>query len=368
LRIANAIEWLDASREGLNWLQKGMALIPQGSLNFNLLRANTLTNMAPLLINNGNSQSAIEILKESMELYKSINPADKRGWVNTLIFFAYGYMDSDYIKARAYAQESVAMARELGESGKWDLAWALYWDGWIASRQTEYENAKSQIQEGLAIFRQVGDNISAADMLHLMGRIEAGMENYDVALKYYYQAQDMKLEYDLKTSALFVLNDISSLERRLGNYEAARIKIETCIIYLRDRGDQYNLAGSLQQLGDVLINLGETSQSTTHLRESLQILQHKEAPRYKGYCLFSLAKSLKLQGRVNEAALLLGAIEVETSKDLWQLFAPRKADYDQTYEEIKTALGKSEFASDYAEGKAMTLDQGVAYALEISND
>ena len=366
LRIANAIEWLDAPNEGLNWLQKGLALIPRGNFNDDLLRAGTLTNIAPLLINRGESTLAVEILKESIELYKSINPADKRGWVNALFLIAWATMDSDYILARAYTQESVAMARELGESGKWDLAWALHWEGCVAYRQTDYESGKSLVQEGLSIFRQLGDNISTADMLHLMGQIEASMENYHAALTYYHQAKEIKLEYELKTSAIFVLNDISTSERRLGNYEAARKKIEECIIYLRDKGNPFHLAGSLWQLGDVLINLNELEQSTIHLRESLQLLEYLPPSRYKGYCLFSLIKSLKLQGKVNDAALLLGAIEMEASKDIWQFSAHRKAEYDRTYEAIRTALGASVFDKIHTEGKAMTLDQGVAYALEIS--
>lgn len=56
---------------------------------------------------------------------------------------------------------------------------------------------------------------------------------------------------------------------------------------------------------------------------------------------------------------------MEAHTDIWQFSAHRKADYNQTYESIKTALGESAFSKIHAEGKAMTLDQGVAFALEI---
>ncbi len=366
LRIANAIEWLDAPDEGLKWLQKGAALIPHGIVSFDLLRANTMTNTAPVLINGGKYTSAIDILNESIDLYKSIYPTDKRGWVNALFLLAWAYTESDYTQARAYGQESVAMARELGEAGKWELGWALYWEGCVALRQKEYENAKTLVGEGLSIFSEFGDHISASDVLHAMGQIESSIENYDAALKYYYQAREIKLEYGLKKSAMFVLNDISTSERRLGNYATARMQIEECINQIRDNGTQYHLSGSLWQLGDVLINLNEIEQSTIHLRESLQISQNFPESRYKGFCLFSLIKSLMVQGKVRDAALLLGGMEVETRKDFWQFTVFRKAEYDRTYEAVKSALGESAFASAYAAGKAMTLDQGAAYALEMS--
>ena len=87
------------------------------------------------------------------------------------------------------------MAREFGEAGKWDLAMALYWEGCIALRQIDYENGKSLIQEGLSIFREVGDNISTADTLHALGQLESNVENYEAALEYYRLAKDIKAEY-----------------------------------------------------------------------------------------------------------------------------------------------------------------------------
>ncbi len=364
LQLAIAIDWEDASEEGLKWLQKGATLIPRGIPEFDLLRANAMTNTTPMLINRSEFKSAIEILHESIELYKSIPSADKRGWVTALFLLAWATMDSGYAKSRAYAQESVAMARKLGETGKWELARALHWEGAIALRQAESENGKSLIQEALAIFREVGDGIGAADMLYALGQVEASVENYEGALKYYRQAKDIIAEYGSKTDIVFIINDMFTSERRLGNYEAARIKVEECIAYLRDRGTPYHLAGSLWQLGDVLIDMNEIEQSTIRLRESLQISQSLPAARYKGMCLFSLIKSLKLQGKVHDAALLLGAMEVETSKDYWKFTAYRKKEYTRTYEAVKTALGESSFAKVYAEGRTMTLDQGVAYALE----
>ncbi|HQX01831.1 MAG TPA: helix-turn-helix domain-containing protein, partial [Anaerolineales bacterium] len=288
LQLAIAIDWEDASEEGLKWLQKGVALIPRGILEFDLLRANAMTNTTPMLINRSEFKSAIEILHESIELYKSIPSADKRGWVTALFLLAWAAMDSGYAKARAYAQESVAMARKLGETGKWELARALHWEGAIALRQAEYENGKSLTQEALAIFREVGDGIGAADMLYALGQVEASVENYEGALKYYRQAKDIIAEYGSKADMVFIINDMFTSERRLGNYEAARIKVEECIAYLRDRGTPYHLAGSLWQLGDVLIDMNEIEQSTIHLRESLQISQSLPTARYKGMCLFSL--------------------------------------------------------------------------------
>ena len=58
LQLAIAIDWEDASEEGLKWLQKGAALIPRGIPEFDLLRANAMTNTTPMLINRSEFKSA----------------------------------------------------------------------------------------------------------------------------------------------------------------------------------------------------------------------------------------------------------------------------------------------------------------------
>ena len=102
LRLAIAIDWEDASEEGLKWLQKGAALIPRGIPEFNLLLANAMTNTTPMLINRSEFKSAIETLHESIELYKSIPSADKRGWVTALFLLAWAAMDSGYARSRSW--------------------------------------------------------------------------------------------------------------------------------------------------------------------------------------------------------------------------------------------------------------------------
>ena len=119
-------------------------------------------------------------------------------------------------------------------------------------------------------------------------------------------------------------------------------------------GHSIPLAGSLWQLGDVLVSLGEMDEAVIHLRESLQISQHLTQSRYIGYCLFSFIKLLHLQGKTRDAARLLGSMELETKKDFWQFTQYRKMDFTRTYDAVKTAMVESEFASAYAEGKTLT--------------
>lgn len=366
LRLANSLDWEEIStEEGLNWLQKGLSLLSKDDPNFDFTRARTMTYLGRLFVIMSESQSGIDLLEKSLAIYQSNNPEDKSDWVNTLLNFAFAYLDSDLAKARTCAHQGVVLARSMGKAGHSDLSGALYWVGCVAYKQAEYETTKSNTQEGLAIVRQLGDNLFSAGFLQLLGWIEEEQENYDDARKYLSQAQIIYSNYDYKTGIMDVLGDIAALERLAGRFDAARNVLEEVLALERDRGFQIGLVANLWRLGETLVLLGEIEQARKTLQECLQLVHDVGDSRFKGFDLFSFVKILKHHGRFNEAARLLGAIEVESSKDLWQLFTARKTDYDQHFEAIKTALGESEFASAYAEGKAMTLDQAISYVLEL---
>lgn len=366
LLLANFLDWAEISiEEGVSWLQKGLTLISDNDPKVDLTRAKTMTYLGWLLVSTSESQSAIDLLEKSLVIYQAHNPQDKSDWVNTFSNFAYAYLNSDLAKAHDYAQQGLILARSIGKAGYWDLGGALYWVGCVAYRQTEFETAKSNTLEGLAIAKQLGDNLFAAVFLQLLGWIEEMQENYDAARTYLSQVQVIYSNNDYSSGIKHVLRDIASLERLAGRYDEARKIFEETLALERDSGSKMGMVDNLWGLGETLIFLSEFEQATKTLRECLQLVHNTGDPSFKGYGLFSLAKVLKHYGRFHEAARLLGAIEVEATKDLWQIYAKRKADYDQSFEAIKNALGETEFASAYAEGKAMTLDQAISYVLEL---
>ena len=67
--------------------------------------------------------------EESLALYRANNPTYKRDWTVLLTALAYVFLDTYLTAARTFAEDSVTMGSSLGESGKWELACALYWDG-----------------------------------------------------------------------------------------------------------------------------------------------------------------------------------------------------------------------------------------------
>ncbi len=51
----------------------------------------------------------------------------------------------------------------------------------------------------------MGDGIGVGDMLYSLGQVEASVENYEGALKYYRQAKDIIAEYGSKADRVFII-------------------------------------------------------------------------------------------------------------------------------------------------------------------
>jgi DNA-binding CsgD family transcriptional regulator len=119
----------------------------------------------------------------------------------------------------------------------------------------------------------------------------------------------------------------------------------------------------LWHLGETLSKLGEDEQAAIHLRESLRLLQLTIDSRFKGYAIFSSAKVLHHQGRLQSAACLLGAVESETRRDLWKIPKSRLADYSQSVGSVRAGLGEEAYKAASEQGRRMSLDEALNLAL-----
>lgn len=364
LRLANAIDWDDAAEEGLGWLQAGLALIAGGDVATDLMRAKALYKAGQASANTNNNQSGRTMIEEAVALYRATNPPDKRDLVMALGGLSWAFIESDPTAASSHIMASVGIARGLGPSGRWHLAYALLGAGIVASFQNDCRIARDLARESLELFGEVGDDFGSAEVLELLGDIEMAEQRYELARTRYGTAHRVYLSLGTKSAATVALRRMAAVEQLAGCHQASREILEEVVAYFQETGSRIELAHSIWTLGNVLLELGEYPQAGDRLRECLHLVQHAEHARYKGFCLFSTAKLLQQTGDLTNSARLLGAVESESSGAAWRRSTRRlQAEYDRSVKETRGALGEAAWSSAYAEGHAMTLDQAVTYAL-----
>jgi hypothetical protein len=177
--------------------------------------------------------------------------------------------------------------------------------------------------EGLALFRGIGDVWGIGHATSRLGPVQAALGDLDVA--------DATLEESLS---------------------------------LRSEGDKGGIGVTLQQLGLVALRKGGLGRAATALRESLALLHDVGSSLGTAGCLEGLAL-LGIARREHAAATrLLGAASSLRGSLLAPSTALDHAALKRGSADARAALGDEAFDAAWAEGRAMTLEQAVAYALD----
>jgi predicted ATPase/class 3 adenylate cyclase len=195
-------------------------------------------------------------------------------------------------------------------------------------------------------------------------------------------------------------------EMRLGNLAAARALLEHSVAIAREHSDKWGLAFALGQLGAVAYGDSDFAAAREFRAESASVAQAIHDGHTLGLALAGLGQVARAQGNCDESAKLFnetlrvsseigdqwvmpralgalaGAAVLATDYDraarLFGITAAMRAAsgiresagafrivYDRDESEARSALGDEAFAAKWAEGRAMTRERAVAYALDI---
>jgi tetratricopeptide (TPR) repeat protein len=151
-----------------------------------------------------------------------------------------------------------------------------------------------------------------------------------------------------------------------GNYERARTCYERSLGIFQEYGDEFGVAWSLQELGEMAIHQQCWQEAYRCFIESLVLLQKQDNQRSIARSLMGLAGVAEGQGQPERAAQLLGT----TATLLETTYVSRwnspivQAEYERITATVRNALSEDTFAAETAKGQAMTLEQAIAYGLD----
>jgi len=231
------------------------------------------------------------------------------------------YLQGDYAAARSFHQESMVIMRELGNQE--GTAWSLINQGNVAFEQGDFASARSLYAESLEIMRAIGD----------------------------------------KRGSAFSLNNLGVIFRDQGDYEQAHLLFEESLTIRRELGDKGGIAASLYNLGTVADEQGNTALARSLHKESLSILWELGDRPGLAYSLESFGGMAFTEDKPEQAARLLGAAERLREEICSPLPPNSQEEFDRAVAGIRATLDGETYASAWAEGRAMTLEEAVAYAL-----
>jgi non-specific serine/threonine protein kinase len=165
----------------------------------------------------------------------------------------------------------------------------------------------------------------------------------------------------------FELSGLGEVALRQGDYARAARLVQESLELRRQLGNQWGVGVSLGTLGWVVLRQGDRRQAATHLSASLTLRQEIGDQGGCAWCLERLGEIAQADGQTGKAARLFGAA-AGLRRAIGSVIDPAdREEYDRRLATLREALGEAQFAAAWEAGRALNLEQAVAYALEVGS-
>jgi non-specific serine/threonine protein kinase len=237
----------------------------------------------------------------------------------------------------------------------------------LSTFQEDYEQAWACGQECLARYRELDDPDGIASALTALSTTAVAGQRPDVPVADLI-AEARALQPRLGDQrAMAYLHDIEGvLALQSGDPMLALTRWQEAVTLHRQLGNQMGAAFILANLGLLTARMGQHDRAGAWLVECLRLSHHLDYKLLIMYCLIGMGELAAAAGRIRRAVRLWGATDSMTEAYGAHLTRASRAivDYDQQLARAQQRLDPATWGAAWAEGRRMTTDQAVAYALE----
>lgn len=321
LRLAGALWWFWEVRgywpEGRQWLREALDRAEEASA---AVRIKALTAASSLALRSGDIKIADELARQSLNLSRELG--DKRGEASCLAVLGIeACILENYTQAEAMGAESLSLSEQIGDN--WGTAWALVILGLVAREQREYVRATALIEDSLTRMRALGHQWGAA----------------------------------------IALTDLGLIARDLDQMDRAARLLDEALALFQQVGDRTFSAHAQIHLGTIVSAQGDYTRAVDLYRSSLATRRELRERRGIASCLAALGCAAAGLEQFVRAAKIFGAAEALRESLGAGVPAFFRAHYDRQVAVAAERLGEASLKAAWSEGRVMTLDQAIDFAL-----
>lgn len=266
------------------------------------------------------------------------------------------YLDGDLSGARALFESCLELERQL--ENRAGIAAALGGLGWVVIQHGE--NGASLLEESLALYDETGATDGLADALFAMASA-SGWRSESTRQKAYEYLKIFRERGDLQ-SVVIALSTLGAMAFFSGEGVVAKPLLEEGLQIARKLGKVWDLTLALWILGNLARGGGDLPQAHALYCESLFVM--RRAGKWPVPLMLQSLGALALdEGDPLRSVRLLGAAEAAWPPQM-RTTAAVGAERDQYLAKLRETLPATEFEAAWNYGQSLSLDQGVALALE----
>ena len=282
----------------------------------------------------------------------------KMASATTVFWWLRGHLD----EGRRWMEKALAREPDMPESARAKL---LLVAGTLAQGRSDWEPARVFLEESLALFRQLGDEEGAAYALANMGLVDLGQKRYEQGLTLIEESVDSFLEIGGKWPASPILGFAAAASLSQNDISRARQLAEKGLSLAREVGARDAIYLTLHALATVARAEGDQERAARLFGEGLTLSAETEDHSSIAYFLQGLATIAASADRLARAARLWGAAEALLERtEIVYAHAPDPSLYHRQVSAARSHLDDTAWTAAWIEGRAMTAEQALAYALE----
>lgn len=353
--------------EGRNFLERALAVgaahledgnaILASTRDTVSVRAKALNAVAQLALNQGDHEQAETFAEESLALSKEQGDSASIG-LSLYLLGQVAWLRGNFTLAGSRLKEALELFRLVGDRDR--VAYSLYNLAELAVIQGAYDRAPALFEESLALFKEQGNKrgiaLSLLQLADALFHLQADQAKIRSLLG---ESLPLFKEVGDKDGLAFWLLFAGRLALSRGDLIKARSQLEKSLALYREMGDRQRISQSLCALAKVVAIQGDHTTARALYEESLSIARvgHKLniASGLEG-----LASVVATHGEPTWAVRLWGA--AETLRDVMEapMATVERPAYEQALAVARLKLGERVFASVWAEGRTMSPEQALA--------
>jgi predicted ATPase len=271
------------------------------------------------------------------------------------------WVEGDYAAASLRTEESLSIAREMGDKREIGNAEELL--GLVRMGQRNSAAARPLLEESRTIFKDLGDGWTEAMVLYFLGMAAYFSGNRAAARAHYEESLRLFQEQGDVFGVTLLVSALEVVLLPQGDEETARSLYEQSLPLLRASRDRGRLGMLLINTGDNWMHhYGDEQQAKTLYQQGLHLWQDMQRVDnglgiVRG--LAGMAEVAAAQGQAERAGRLFGAAD-----RLLPSASSYRDDLNRRVAEARAHLDAAAFATGWTAGQAMTEEQAVTDALQ----
>ena len=315
----------------------------------------------------GDQRKIDDLWNRSLSLFREMDY--KQGVVLILQDLCFvKYYEGDFKLVEKYSNESLKICKQLGD--KRGISTALNRLGRLARGKGNYEHAERLFKEQLAACEELKDKTGKVGSLKCLAELARSQRNFSLATEYYKECLKLAQEIGYKSFVAGSLNGLGEIARCQGEFKLAKELYDESLSISIEANDNGETMWIYRSMAELEMYQGNYDRAREMYKKSLEVFckHNQRNALFAMLALGGVAGFSAYYGKLIEAAKLFGTAD-KLFESIGKLISKDDADdYRRRFVEVQAKLDIDAFNSAWNEGRYMSLEAAMEFAMQHVSD